>query len=224
MEQKIDLTKGGTAVVMVGNTGMVKEYANNPSIRFIDCKQTPGDMLASIVPDNTRIVIITDGIDSHHYHWIMAYTRRRNIPFVNRKSNQAIYELLKSFFPNGDAPKVTVEEVKDTQTKGKLNVLIPFIDFAKSNAENAKILLRKAHEMDVRTTEASLAQLVANVRRKQSGGTIPRSARSKLDVSVEMLDNAVKELQGMRDYLIEVTEENRLLKAKVEKFKKALDE
>lgn len=224
MDQKIDLTKGGTAVVMMGHTGMVKEYANNPSVRFIDSKQTPGDQLANLVPDNTRIVILTDGVEQHHYHWIMAYVRRRNIPFVNRKSNQAIYELLKSFFPNGDAPKVSIQEVKDIQTKGKLNVLIPFIDFAKSNAENAKLLLRKAHELDIRTTEASLAQLVANVRRKQSGGTVPRSARSKLDVSVEMLDQMVKDLTGMRDYLIEVTEENRMLRMKVEKFKKALDE
>lgn len=224
MEQKIDLTKGGIAVVMMGNTGMVKEYANNASVRFIDSKQVPGDQLANLVPDNTRIVILTDGVEQHHYHWIMAYVRRRNIPFVNRKSNQAIYELLKSFFPNGEVAKPTVQEVKDTQTKGKLNVLIPHIDFAKSNAENAKFLLRKAHEMDIRTTEASLAQLVANVRRKQSGGTIPRSARSKLDVSVEMLDNAVKELQGMRDYLIEVTEENRMLKQKLDKFRKAFEE
>jgi hypothetical protein len=225
MEQKIDLTKGGIVVVMIGNTGMVKEYAKHASVRFIDCKETPGDMLESIVPENTRVAIITDGMPQYHYTWITSFCRRKNIPFLNRKSNQAIYEQLKSFFPNGDTVvKPTVEEVKDAQVKGKLTPLLQFIDFSKSNAENAKLLLRKAQEMDIRTTEASLSQLVSNVRRKQSGGTVPRSARSKLDVSVEMLDNSIRELQSMRDYLIEVTEENRMLRQKVERFKKVIEE
>ena len=225
-EEKIDLTKGGIAIVMVGNTGFVKEFANDARVRFIDCKQTPGEQLDNLMPQNTKLIIITDGLPQYHSTWAFTYAKRRNILYLIRKSNQAIYETLKQAFNmngNGET-KPTIEEIKDAQVKGKLSILIPSIDFSKSNSENARMLVKKAIEFGIRTTENSLAQLVSIQRRKGNYGGVPRSVRSKLDVSVDMLDVMVKDLQEMRDFLIETTEENRLLRQKVDKFKKALDE
>lgn len=221
---EIDLTKGGVAVVLYGNTGLVKEYQNHPAIIFIN-GQEPVKDLTERVPSNTRTIVFTDGLAQMNHVWVTSYCRQKNIPWLLRKSNQAVYETLKSFFPNGsETIKPTSQEVKDEFVRGKLNVLIPHIDFAKSNAENAKILMRKAQELSIKSTEASLAQFVANHRRKQSGTAVPKSARSQLDVSVDLLDEMIKNLGDMRDYLIATTEENRLLKQKLEKFKKAFED
>lgn len=225
MDQVIDLTKGGIAVVLHGNTGFVKEYANHPSVKFLNTHEIKGEQLEENVPANTRVVIITDGLPQYHYTWITAFARRKNIPFLVRKSNQAVYESLKKCFPNNEEDKkANPEEVKDAFTKGKLNPLIQFIDWGKSNAENGRLLAKKALEMDIASTVGSLTQFVAIQRKKQGRGDLPKSVRSQLDISVEFLDNAIRDLGSIRDYLINTTEENRILKQKLEKFKKAMED
>lgn len=222
-EEKVNLSAGGVAVVLMGTGGFVKEYANDPQVKFIDCKQTHQTILPSIVPENTKVILFTEGVPQWHRTWAFSYAQRKKIPYLTRKSNQAVYDTIKGFFDEGK-PKVTIEEVKENQEKGRMKRLIEFIDWKKSNAENAKVLLRKAAEMNIKTTEASCAQLVSKERRSRGQTAVPKSIRSKLDVSVELLDSTIKDLTSMRDYLIEVTEENRILKQKVEKFKKALDD
>ncbi len=217
---KVDLAKGGVAVVLVGHTGFVKEYATNPAIKFIDCKTIPGERLESEVPNNTKAAILTEGIPQYHSTWIFSYCKRRQIPYLIRKSNQAVYDTLRSFFPNGNASTATQEEARETRQHGKLDVLISDIDWTKSNAENARALERIARQKNIKTTFGSLAQFVANQRRKTKHGIIPKSARSRLDISVEVLDTAIKELSDIREFLISTCEENRLLRDKVEKFKK----
>lgn len=224
MNQVIDLKTGGSVVVMVGNTGWVQEFAYHAQVKFIKCKEIPGDQLVTEVPDNTKVVIVSEGLPDHHYHWIMAYARRKNIPWLLRKSNQAIYDQLKTFFNgNNEVKKPTPEEVKDTQVKGKLTFLTEYIDFNRSNVENARELFKKCQERKIATTMGSLAQFVANKRREGGRTERPKSVRSKLDVSVELLDKMIEDLGAMRDYLIATTEENRILKDKLEKFKKVLE-
>lgn len=225
MDKQIDLTKGGKCVVLGGHTGFVQEYASNPQIEFIKCKEIDGGLLAGMVKTDTKVAILTDGVPDYHYHWITSFCRRQDIPFLIRKSTQHIYETLKSFFPN-DTGKITftTEEIKMEVVKGKLTSLIPFVDWTKSNAENAKILMRKCIELKIKSTEASLAQWMSNQRLKQSGTAIPKSARPKLDISVELLDNMIKEIGDMRDFLIATCEENRILRAKVDKWKKIMEE
>lgn len=224
MDQKVDFSNGGTAVVMVGNTGLVQEFATNPRVKFIECTKLDGNDLQHVVPDNTRAVIITDGIPTYHHTWIHSFCRRKNVPYLVRKSNQAIYELLKQWFADAPVPKVTPQEAKDTFVKGKLDPLIPMIDFKKSNSENARNLLRHATEMGISSTLGSLAQLVANQRRKTGQSDIPKSVRLPLDLSVEMLDKAIEDLTSMRDFLIATTEENRMLKIKLGKLTEAFRE
>jgi hypothetical protein len=222
-EDKIALGKGDVVAVIYGNTGWVKEYQNHPSVIMLDGKARDSN-LQTRIPQNTRAIIFTEGLENLNHAWVMSYCRSKQIPYFLRKGNQAVYDLLKSVLPNGDDVKPTSEEVKDAMVRGKLVPLIPFIDFTKSNAENSKILNRKAKEMQISSTEASLAQFVAIQRRKLSGTAIPKSARPKLDLSVELLDDMIKGLGDMRDFLIATCEENRLLRAKVERFKKVMED
>jgi hypothetical protein len=68
-----------------------------------------------------------------------------------------------------------------------------------------------------------MAQFVSNERKKQGAGTVPKSARPQLDVSVELLDEMIKQLGDMRDYIISTTEENRVLRDKLAKIVKSLE-
>lgn len=225
MDKPINLNEGGLAVVLIGNNGFVPEFSKNPSVMFIDTAATAGELLSAVVPDNTRAVIYTEGVPTYHYNWIISFCRRKQIPYLHRKTNDAVYQTLKGFFPTngGEAPKVTLADVKETEKRGKLQLLLPFIDWNKSTSENAVVLLRKAVELNIKTTEGSVKQYIISNRNKLRIGTVPKSARPKLDVSVEMLDEAIKSLGDMREFLIETVEENRMLKTKLEKYRKALE-
>jgi hypothetical protein len=93
--------------------------------------------------------------------------------------------------------------------------------------DNARdILMPKAKEMGIETTVGSLAQMVSVLRKKRTG--VPKATRRKvqpqqMDVSVDVLNNVIKELQDLRDYLVATVKENNALKLRIEKFKKALD-
>jgi hypothetical protein len=225
MNESVDLTHGGTCVVLHGATGFVKEFAVNPQVKFIKTSEVPAtDLKLQVDRTSCKAIIMTDDIPAFHNAWVVTFCKQNKIPYLTRKSNQAVYDLLKTFFQNGVA-RVTPDDVQETQTKGKLAELIPLIDWNRSNAENARALERICNERKIKTTFGSLTQFVAVQRRKTSGVTaVPRSARNKLDVSVEMLDTMIKELTDMREFLIATVEENRLLKAKVEKFKKAFED
>lgn len=125
----------------------------------------------------------------------------------------------------------------------KLHVLIPFMDFSQSDITNARALFKKAEELKVTTTVNSLAQFVRVHRRKVGAAPSPLSrpthpkrttpnerkevkseSGSQLDITVQMLDSLIKDLQGMRDYLISVTDENNQLKAKFAAFKSLFKE
>lgn len=222
--QQVDLAAGGCVIVLVGTTGYVKEYEMNPQVKFIKCSEVPNGELSQHVPADTKVVILTEGIPQYHYMWATSFVRTKGLLYLVKKNNQAVYDTLKAFFVNG-MQQVTSQDVQDAFTKGKLTPLIPLISWNMSNAENGRELMKECQKRGIRTTFGSLTQFVAIQRKKQSGVTaVPRSVRSKLDVSVEMLDDMIKNLSDMRDFIIDTTEENRSLRAKVEKFKKVMED
>jgi hypothetical protein len=217
METKVDLTRGGIVVVLHAQTGFVKEFATNPQVKFIDCKATLGPQLEGLVIGDVKVAVITDGLPQYHYTWITSYCNRRKIPYLVRKSNQAVYDQLKSFFPtNGSRP--SGEEVSEEIKRGKLKPLIAEVDWSRSNADEARRLQRMATEKGIKTTFAALAQAIAVERRKRGQSGVPRSIRSKLDLTVEMFDKFIEEAQAMREFVVALAEENRILKAKVQKI------
>lgn len=224
MSQTIDLTAGGKAVVFIGNYGFIREFESSPSVQFIDAKDATPQMIEPLMPGNTKCIILTDGISILALQYAKDYCERKGIPYLARNNYNSILQTLQSFFKKTEAPKPAPEEVADGVKKGKLKPLIQHLDLAKSNGENARSLMIVARGMGITTTEASLHQLAAAERKRVQGGTVPKSARPQLDVTVDMLDEAIKNLEGMRDFLIEVTEENRMLRKKVERFKLALED
>lgn len=225
MNQTIDLSAGGRCVVLIGNYGFIREFESNPSIQFIDARDSNGTMIAPLVPDNTKVVILTDGISALSLQWAKDFCARKGIPYLARNNYQSVLQTIQSFFPRStETSKPSPEEVKEGVKKGKLKPLIPFIDLSKSNGENARALMMVARAKGITTTEASLHQLVAAERKRVQGGTVPKSARPQLDVMVDMFDEMIKNLGDFREFIIATVEENRELKKKVERFKAALED
>jgi hypothetical protein len=136
-------------------------------------------------------------------------------------------------------PQQTEEKttVNPNQFVPKLHPLKEFIDFSKGNSENARVLFKKANELGIETTFNSLAQMVGHWRKKQTSVPIPsvgkpvkikkekmESKADGMDVAVEILDNVIKELKDMRQFLVDTTRENLALKTKLNKFKKFFED
>lgn len=138
-------------------------------------------------------------------------------------------------------PMTTATETKSktggATVKGhsKLNVLMQYLDSSKTVIENARFMYEKAKELGIDTTVGSIAQKVsvANRRRPymerpgaqkkaQYEAGVPTRIHKHVDVVVEILDNMVKELQDMREFLVATTEENKTLKSRIDNFKKML--
>ena len=173
------------------------------------------------LPINTQAVFLTKFVGHAQTDKIIQEARKKRIPITHAEGTGIIAKQVRQML--NLEPVVTKEKVP-VKEHGKLHALIPSIDFTKSNIENAKFLLEKAKELGITTTEASLAHLVSSQRRKQSATAVPRSIRAKVDVSVEILDSMIQQLNDMRDFLIATVEENRTLRARVDKLKRALDE
>lgn len=131
--------------------------------------------------------------------------------------------------------KEEVEMKPKSKTGGKvvpkLHRLHEFIDWNKSNTENADYLLKKAKELGIETTRASLAEHVGKIRRagghapvKQGGYHPPVQSTMDLSVPLEIFDNAIKALHDVRAYIVATDKENARLKGKLEKFRKFFED
>jgi hypothetical protein len=182
------------------------------------------------LPHNVRAVFVTRFIGHVAFQTILKEARKKHITIFNPEGTGMIVRQVKELL---GLAKPTTVEIKPTMVtptapttgkqKSKLKVLIPFIDFTKTNIDNGKTLLVKAQELGITSTLASLSNFVGVQRKGARKAPVTRTVKAKLDVSVDILDNVIKELQDMRDYMIAVTKENEALKTRIEKFKKALD-
>jgi len=125
---------------------------------------------------------------------------------------------------------------------GKLIPLLKFIDWNMTNKANANYLMIKAEELGIKSTLMSLNNFVAEHRRRQGIPTVMRRGRPRgsvksvkyhppvmqtekgLDAAVQMLDNAIKELKDMREFLVATTNENKSLRTRLTKLKEMFNE
>jgi len=223
---QISLLNGGRAVIVGGRDKDWQEYRRHPQFMFWSGEQK--DVLRQVnnkdLPDNCKLLVISRFISHSQIEKLVVEARKRQIPIVGNKNDGEITNILEDLITPILKQNNNVNPEIKVSNHGKLKALMPMINFAKSNVENARALYIKAKEMNISTTENSLAQYIGKERQRQQGGTVPKSVRNKLDVTVEMLDAIVKDISGMRDYLIELTEENRELRKRVDKFKKALED
>jgi hypothetical protein len=214
------LSHGTILLVGVKASNLGDEIRTHPRVTVWDSQNE--HWTSKSLPDNTRAVFMTRFIGHVAFDKIVTEARKRQITIFNPDGTGMITKQVKELL-GIIKPEPTTEKVKEV-TKGKLQPLHEFIDFNLTNTENARALMLKAKELNIDTTEESLGVMVGNRRKKATGVTgIPRSIQPKLDVSVEILDNMIRELKDMRDFLISTTEENRVLRAKMENFKKLMD-
>jgi hypothetical protein len=187
------------------------------------------------LPSNVRAVFVTRFIGHAQFDNLLREARNKKITMFNPEGTGAITRYVKellTILPREikyeETPKqeTTVEPLK-VQHVGKLSPLIPFIDTSLTKKKNAELLLVKARELNIQTTLASLANF-AGVIRKKAGESTHKSPKqkstpdSKLDITVQMLDNLISELKDMRNFLIATTAENKRLKDRLDRFKQLL--
>jgi hypothetical protein len=222
-----NLLKDGGKILVIGGmfSKQWESFRAYPQIDFWSGEQKEIKRLVhdKDFPPNTRAVIFSRFISHAELDPLMVEVRKRNITFFSNKNDGEITNILEQIVnPLG---KPSVVEVPKDNSRGRLTKLIPFIDWTKNSRENADVLVVKAKELQIPTTHKSLCQFVMKQRRGKRVTAIPGSIQKmshKLDVSVDMLDAMVRDISGMRDFLIEITEENRMLKGKVDKYKKAI--
>jgi hypothetical protein len=196
------------------------------------------------LPQNVRAVFVTRWIGHSAFGKILHEARKRRITIFNPEGTGTIARQVKELLSLTPPVEVTIElpqetivpELQPTKTRtggykqAKLHALYPYINYTLGNTANARVLFAKAKELGIETTLASLAQAVGVQRRKVIGTGLKeshpvkpvRAAKQPVDISVQMLDNMVKEMQDIREYLVAVTKENQQLKARIDKFKAAL--
>lgn len=201
------------------------------------------------LPSNTRAVFLTRFLGHSAFTNIVREARKRQITIFNPMGTgiiaRQVKELLsinRPLFPSTDV-KPTVQPIvefikpviKDVpmpirgDKRDKLKPLHEFVDFNKTNIENARALMPVADQFSIKTTLGSLAQMMVVLRKRKNSPPVKsvksvKTGESKVDVSVEILDGMIKELQDMRQFLIATVEENKTLKLRMDSLKKALGE
>jgi hypothetical protein len=222
------LSHGNILIVGAKASNFDEEILTHPRIILWSSQQehwTNKDL-----PQNVRAVFVTRWIGHNAFGKILAEARRKQITMFNPEGTGQIAKQVKELLNMTKPAEVVVEppvnSVQIPKTAKKLHLLLPFIDWNKSNSDNARFLMSgKLSELGLTSTFLSLSNFIGIERKKRSGIPLkPYAPKTKtVDVSVQILDNMVKELQDMRDFLVATTEENKSLKMRIEKFKKVLD-
>lgn len=213
------LTNGGTVLIVgVKSSNLDDEIRTHPRVTLWDSQNE--NWQGKSVPDNTRVIFMTRFISHRTSEMLLSEARKKQLTIFNPEGTGIIAKQVRELL--AITPKT--DAVRPKEGYGKLNVLIPFIDFSLSSREGARALMVKAVEVGISTTENSLASLITKQRKDQHRSAVPKSIRGKLDVSVEILDSMIQSLKDMRDFLIATVDENKSLREKVERFKKVLSE
>jgi len=232
------LPDGLVLIVGVKSSNFNDEIRTHPRVVIWDSQQkhwTDKDL-----PSNTRAVFMTRFIGHQEFSNIVSEARKRKITIFNPEGTGLIARQVKELLNmNTVEQSVQPTEAKPTQIenrenpfkRNKLKPLIPYINYSESNKSNAVRLLAKARLMGITTTHDSLANFVGVQRKKINGITPVRpptmkaaAPNAKLDVSVQILDNAIQELKDMREFLIATVKENQILKGKLNKFRSLFED
>lgn len=185
------------------------------------------------LPTNVRAVFVTRWIGHVAFGKILSEARKRHITIFNPEGTGMIMKQVRELL-DMNRQNHTIEEqeepvVPKNNQPGKLAALLPFVDWSKNNAENARSLIGRCGELGISSTVASITQFVAVQRRRRNNTPkIKRPNRVKAgktaDVSVQLFDEALKQFKDMRDFFVAVVKENNDLKQKLSRFKRALED
>lgn len=218
------LTHGQVLIVGAKASNFDDEIRNHPRVVIWDSQHE--SWTNKDLPQNVQAVFITRFIGHTMFGKIQDEAKKKHITIFNPSGTGIIIKQVRELL-NLVKPALK-EETKMIIQKGKLRPLISFIDFNKTNKENILVLSAKAKELGIQTTDSSLSQLIVVKRRKfQQKNSVavktPKTVKNVKDISVDMLDNVIKDLTELRAYLVATVKENDTLKQRIEKFKKVLD-
>lgn len=240
MKPLAPLSHGNILIVGTKASNFDEELRTHPRVIMWDGQHE--NWVRKDIPQNVQAIFFTRFIGHNAFGKIVAEARKKHLTVFNPLGTGTIARQVKELLGSVEPVQKfeVTEEVKESQTMntkvtgyGKLPVFIPFIDFTLNNRANAKILMEKAKELGVESTPDSLANFVGAYRRKMNHSSYRRTKvktetvkkpTGQLDASVQILDNLIKELKDMREFLIETTNENKSLKNRLNKFKELFNE
>jgi len=226
------LTHGNILIVGAKASNFSEELKSHPRVVIWDSQNE--HWTNKELPTNVRAVFVTRWIGHSAFGKIIAEARKRQITMFNPEGTGMITKQVKELLDMNKQP--TIIDADRPVHKGgitpKLTVLLPHVDWNKSNSDNARALMQRLDEFNISSTEASIANFLGtqrkkmnlNMHRRNTHPPVVKVAKVKSeDVSVQLLDDAIKGLQDIRAYLLSTVEENTKLRARLDMFKKALE-
>jgi hypothetical protein len=220
----IDLSKDGAKVVILGgNPRSWESFRKYPQILFWtgDQKEIKKIVQDKELPFGTKLLVISKFISHSEITPVVESARARGINVLFNKNDGEVARILDELTHD---IKLETSKKNKPGTKDKLKFLRELIDFNAPVPEEARRLYEICKERDIESSVMSISQILYQERKKRNLSGVPKSLKNKLDLSVEIFDSAIKELASIRDYFIEVVDENRSLKMKLDKFKKAFED
>jgi hypothetical protein len=236
---------GNVLIVGTKPSNLDEELRTHPRVILWDSQHE--SWTSKDVPHNVRAIFVTRFIGHSAFAKILAEARKKQITIFNPQGTGIIARQVKELLatPSSVQPTIveelttTVEQptipqetiVESKNKPGKLTPLHKLIDFKRTNKENAEVLLIEAKLRGITTTRASILQLLVVQRRKVGAFTrkkavVPTTSKKvqDVDVSVQILDEMIKGLTDMRQFIVSTVEENNFLRVKLAKFKKMIEE
>lgn len=234
----------GGVVVIVGAkaSNFDDEIRNHPRVHLWSSQEQ--HWTNKPLPANTKAVFVTKWVGHVPFGRILAETRKRGITLFNQEGTGLIARHIRELLaiptaaplattPPPPAPPIT-PPVEGTPVPrkhikvepGKLHAFVPYIDWSKNDRQNARLLIEKAKELGITTTEGSLSVWMWRQRQNRKGIQVVRSKRlikqqdKAENTSIEMFDKVMSDLKDLRAHFMATMKENSKLRAKLEEFKR----
>ena len=234
------LSHGNILIVGTKQSNFDEEIRTNPRVILWDGQQE--SWTSKSIPQNVQAIFFTRFIGHNAFGKIVAEARKKHLTVFNPLGTGIIARQVKELLGTCVEPVTNEELMKEVETMtttkitgtGKLTAFIPYINLDKNNRQNADDLFERSKEIGVETTRDSLANFIGAYRRKLGINKFRRNTHPKvktvkaesttLDAAVQMLDNAIKELKDMREFLVQTTNENKSLKKRLNTLKEMFNE
>lgn len=236
-------TSGGLVTVVLG-TGVdaPTDWSLHPRVHWVVANELHRHDVPGAIPTNTKLMLITDNISGNVFQQIHDERKRRRMPYMIRKTGEAVAEALKDIFPtkvdipfnpaleavNGNGHGAAAAPAEDGErkpmAKGAVKTFVETnLDLSpeKTNAEEARRIFRLAQVHGIETTIGSVQQAITNYKRQQRAGSRPESL-----APVHVIDSIAiaKALEDAIGVLSSVKARVEAMDAENEKLRKETDD